>query len=144
MRYRAVILDDNASIRKLLWGLFDGRDYEVFTFPDLGLCPLHVLHKCPCTGSTTCADIILSDVNMLDGNGIDFLERLIQKGCKQPHFALMSGNFTDADLARAAQLNCTLFGKPLDLARLTVWVEQVEASIPTARILFDWTGSLSI
>jgi len=138
MRHRAVVLDDNPTIRKLLWALFDRRGYEVFTFPDPGLCPLHILRECPCPTATCCADVIVSDVNMVDGNGIDFLEQLVQKGCKQRHFALMSGDFSDADLARASRLGCTLFKKPLDITMFRKWVEAVERSIPSERTLFDW------
>ena len=138
IRRRAVILDDNITLRKVLWRLFDARGYEVFTFPDPGLCPLHVARGCPCPPFTSCADIIVSDLNMIDGNGMDFLEQLVQKGCKQQHFALMSGNFSEADLARASRLNCKSFTKPLDMAQLTAWLEEVERLIPSERTLFDW------
>lgn len=138
IRHRAVILDDNSTIRKVLWNLFDGRGYEVYTFPDPGLCPLHEVRECPCPPASSCADVIVSDLNMVNGNGIDFLEQLVQKGCKQRHFALMSGDFSDADLARASRLGCTLFKKPLDMALLMAWVEEVERSIPSGRTLFNW------
>jgi hypothetical protein len=75
---------------------------------------------------------------MVDGNGIDFLEQLVQKGCKQMHLALMSGNFTETDLVRASRLHCKLFAKPLAMAQLTAWVEEVERLIPSERTLFDW------
>ena len=118
MRRRAVIFDDNDLIRYALWSLFDSRGYEVFTFPEPGLCPLHVVRECPCPGDSSCADLIISDVNMMGANGIDFLEQLTQKGCKQRHFGIMSGGFSAADLARASELGCKLFTKPLDLRAL--------------------------
>jgi DNA-binding response OmpR family regulator len=121
-----------------LWSLFDRRGYEVFTFPEPGLCPLHVVRECPCPGDSSCADLIISDVNMMGANGIDFLEQLIQKGCKQRHFGLMSGGFSAVDLARASKLGCKLFTKPLDMRKVTVWVEEVERSIPSERMLYDW------
>lgn len=138
MRHRAIILDDNSSIRKTLRAFFDGRGYEVFTFPDPELCPLNVVHECPCPPATSCADIIVSDLKMANVNGIDFLEQLIQKGCRQCHFALMSGYFSESVYARAERLNCRLFRKPLDLGQLTAWVEEVERSIPKERQLFEW------
>ena len=137
-RYRAVILDDNSLIRKMLWSFFDRLGYEVFTFPDPGLCPLNVLAKCPCPAFTRCADVIVSDLNMVDGNGIDFLEQLVQKGCQRPHFALMSGHFSDDAVARASRLGCTLFEKPLDMARFAKWLEEVERSIPSKRTFYNW------
>ena len=138
MRRRAVIFDDNDLIRFTLWSLFDRREYEVFTFPQPGLCPLHVIRECPCPANTSCADLIISDVNMMGVNGIEFIEQLIRKGCRRPHFGLMSACFSPTDLVRASKLGCTLFTKPLDMARVTAWVEEVECSIPSERILFDW------
>lgn len=139
MRRRAVVFDDNALIRVALWNLFDRRGYEVFTFPEPGLCPLHVVRDCPCPPDTRCADLIISDVNMSGANGVEFIEQLIQKGCRQPHFALMSGNFSEADLARASKLGCALFSKPVNIVQVLAWVEEVERSIPRERILFNWT-----
>jgi DNA-binding response OmpR family regulator len=138
MRRRAVIFEDDALIRFALWRLFDDRGYEIFTFPEPGLCPLNVVRECPCPADTSCSDLVISDVNMSGTNGIDFLEGLIQKGCRQRHFALMSGNFSEDDMARASQLGCALFGKPLAMARLTAWIEEAEQSIPPERKLFDW------
>ena len=138
MRRRAVIFDDEKLIRYALWKLFDERGYEVFTFPSPGLCPLDVSQERPCPLNTSCADLIISDVNMHATNGIDFLERLVRKGCKQRHFALMSGDFSEADLARASQLGCTLFTKPLDMTKLETWIASVERSIPVERVLLEW------
>ena len=139
MRKRAVIFDDDELIRSVLWLFFDRRNYEVFTFPYPNLCPLQVALECPCPLGTTCSDIVISDVNMQGRNGIDFVEKLIAKGCRQRHFALMSGAFTDADRARASRLGCALFDKPFDMKALTAWVEAAEKSIPAERVLFDWT-----
>jgi DNA-binding response OmpR family regulator len=138
MRHRAVIFDDNDLVRRSLWYFFDQRGYEVFTFPEPGLCPLHVDRECPCPGETSCADLIISDVDMLGINGIDYIESLIEKGCKLRHFALMSGNFSDTDVARASKIGCMLFTKPVEMDWFAAWVEVVEKSIPSERVLYDW------
>jgi len=139
VRRRAVIFDDNDLIRFTLWHLFDQRGYEVFTCPEPGLCPLHVVQECPCPGDSSCADLIISDVNMFGESGIDFIEKLVEKGCKQRRFALMSGTFSAADLVRGERLGCKLFTKPLKMAEVAAWVEEVERIIPANRILYDWT-----
>ena len=138
-RRRVVIFDDEEFIRALLWRFFDKRSYEIFTFPYPELCPLHAVSECPCPLGTTCADIIISDVNMLGKNGLDFVEKLMGKGCRQRHFALMSGAFTAADRERASQLGCAVIEKPFDMEALKAWIEAVEKSIPADRALFDWT-----
>jgi DNA-binding response OmpR family regulator len=138
MRRRAVIFDDNEFLRSYLWQFFDRRGYEVFTFPEPDLCPLHVVRQCPCPEGTCCADLIISDVNMLGKNGLDYIEKLLKKGCKQRHFALISGAFSDADMVRAAQMGCALFSKPLEMDVLKTWVEAVEQSILPERQLHNW------
>ena len=75
---------------------------------------------------------------MLDGSGLEFLEHLVQKGCRQPQLALMSGDYSDEDLARAFRLGCALFSKPLDMAQFARWVEEAERLIPSKRTLYDW------
>jgi len=138
MRRRAVIFDDNDLIRRMLWHFFDQRGYEVFTFPEPGLCPLHVAKECPCPGNASCADLIISDVNMMGANGIDYIERLIKRGCKQRYFALISGSFSQTDVTRASNIGCALFTKPLEMQPVQAWVESVEQRIPIDRILYDW------
>lgn len=61
-----------------------------------------------------------------------------EKGCRQQHFALISGGFSEPDLARASRLGCTLFSKPLDMAEIDAWLDEVERSIQIERALFDW------
>ena len=138
MRRRAIIFDDNDLIRRILWYFFDQRGYEVFTFPEPGLCPLHVAQECPCPHDSSCADLIISDVNMMGTNGIDYIETLLEKGCKQRHFALISASFSEADLVRASKIGCELFTKPLDMEAIQSWVEQVEEQISPERVLYDW------
>jgi len=138
MRMRAVILDDDEFLRFYLWQFFDRRGYEVFTFPEPDFCPLHVVQECPCPAGTSCSDLIISDVNMGGKNGIDYIEKLVKKGCRQRHFAIMSGAFSDADMVRAAQMSCALFSKPLDMEVLKSWVEVVEQSILPDRQLYNW------
>ncbi len=75
---------------------------------------------------------------MLGGSGLEFFENLIQKGCKQPRFALMPGGFSDADLACASRLRCAVFVKPFEMAKMIAWLEAVERSVGSERSLLDW------
>jgi len=138
MRLRAVILDDEAGIRQTLWFLCDRRGYEVFTFPDPGLCPLHVMDRCPCAAGVACTDIILSDLNMPQVQGLDFVEALVAKRCAAPHIALMSAAWSVADEARAAHLGCQLFRKPFAIAEIDAWLTKVEALTSPDRGLLPW------
>ena len=140
MRPRAVVFEDELWIRELLWDVFDQRGYEVFKFPDPGLCPLHAAERCPCPGGTLCADVIISDLRMPNVNGLDFLEALRTKGCQKPRFAMTSGYWTDAEVERARQLGCKVFIKPFQLSEITQWLEEIEPLIVRDRQLLDWDG----
>jgi CheY-like chemotaxis protein len=138
MSYRALIFDDEAVIRKILWDLFDKRRYQVFTFPHPGICPLSEEEICPCSSGETCSDVILSDSKMPVKKGIDFIDEQIKKGCKCKHFALMSGNFSDEDVYRAKSLGVNIFKKPFELKEITNWLDQIEKNIDPKRKLSDW------
>lgn len=138
MRLRAMIFDDEAALRRILELVCARRGYEVITFPDPEVCPLHAMPLCPCPSGTLCADIIISDINMPRVNGVDFIEALASKQCAVPRIALMSGGWSDADRMRAARLGCQLFTKPLSIAQFEAWLDTVESIIAPARRLLDW------
>ncbi len=138
MRLRAVIFEDDAALRQVLWSLCDRRGYEVFTFPDPGLCPLHVMDGCPCAAGITCTDIIISDLRMPLVQGLDFVEELSLKHCAAPHIALMSGTWSEADEARAARLGCRVFHKPFSFAEVDAWFTKVEFLVSPDQGLLQW------
>jgi len=138
MRYRVLIFDDDQEIRKLLWTAFDNRGYEVFTFPHPGSCPLNHVDNCPCPEGGSCSDVILSDLEMPNVNGLDFIEEQVAKGCRCNNIALMSGNITDAQINRARSLKLQIFKKPFKIKDMMRWLENVEKDIAPQRKLTDW------
>ena len=122
----------------MLWEVCDRRGYEVFTFPDPGICPLHVEDRCPCESEMTCTDVIISDLDMPNVKGLDFVETLLGKGCLCRHIALMSGAWTDRDVARASDLGCKIFAKPFHISQIIEWLDQVERELSPNRGLYDW------
>jgi DNA-binding response OmpR family regulator len=140
VRLRVVICDDEPGIRELLSTMCARRGHEVLTFQDAGLCPLHVMHRCPCSPGAVCADLLLVDLHMPEGAGLDFVEGLLAKGCVAPHVALMSGDWSLAAHARAVRLGCRLFQKPLEIPELFAWFSIMEAQVDPRRVLLDWRG----
>ena len=138
MRLRALIFDDDAAIRGLLWAALDHRRYQVFTFPDPGVCPLYSARHCTCPASGACADVIISDLEMPAVKGLDFVEALRRKGCHCAAIALMSGNWSDADRIRSEAIGCKLLTKPFTLGELIAWLVQVEGAVEASRVLVDW------
>ncbi len=138
MRPRALIFDDDPLIRQMLWLVFDRRGYEVFSFPDPGLCPQHLRCRCACASDTACADIIISDLDMPRVKGLDFVEEPRGKGCHCRNIALMSAAWSAHDAVRARGLGCKLFTKPFPPSDILEWLAQVEGALDPGRKLQDW------
>ena len=138
MNYRALIFDDDSAIREILCTFFENRKYEVFAFPNPGICPLSEEHICPCPEKQSCSDIIISDLMMPCMNGLDFVDEQIKKGCKCNHLALMSGALTEECLTKARSLGLKIFPKPFRLSDVGRWLDQIEKEINPNRKLADW------
>lgn len=138
MRIRVFVFDDNENLRSMLWHLLDSRGYEVFTFPDPGLCPLHLATGCPCPEDQACGDIIISDVNMPNVSGLEFVENQMKKGCKVKNVALMSGAWSDSDFQYAQRLGCQPLHKPFTTDEINKWLDECEKRINPKRVLSDW------
>ena len=141
MRFRAVIIDDEPSVRQSLEYLCARRGYEVLAFPDPGLCPLYVSPPCPCPRGIACADLLLVDQYMLEVDGLDFVAGLRAKGCAGLQIAAISGAWPPAARARAVGLSCRLLRKPFELPELFAWFDSVEAQVDPRRLLLDWPNS---
>ncbi len=138
MRIRVFVFDDNEAIRSMLWHVLDSRGYQVFTFPDPGMCPLHLAPGCQCPENQACGDIIISDLDMPNVNGLEFIENQMKKGCKVKNVALMSGAWSDEDFQYAQRLGCQLFRKPFTIDEINNWLDKCEEKIHPNRILSDW------
>ncbi len=136
--YRILIFDDSEEIRSLLYGFFNKRGYEVFTFPNPAVCPISHEKICPCPAGVACSDFILSDLNMPVQQGIDFLEGQMRKGCRCKNMALMSGDFAENDVVRAKSIGLMLFKKPFGIKEILEWIESKEKTIASDRKLSDW------
>jgi DNA-binding response OmpR family regulator len=135
---RAVICEDESELRWMLEVMLQRRAYEVFTYPDPLHCPLSSIARCPCPAGTVCADAILTDVQMPGGNGIDFVETLIAKGCKCRNFCIMSGSWTEEERVRAVSLGCVLLEKPFRIHQVFAWLQEVGNTIDPVRCFFDF------
>ena len=93
-------------------------------------------HRCPLKHA--CSDIIISDVNMPTETGLEFIRKRIENSCKIKYRALMSAEWSDADLQKAKELGCRIFHKPFDLEELLEWLDDCKRHIGDERVLSDW------
>jgi CheY-like chemotaxis protein len=137
-KFRVILLEDNEAIRSALSKILDGRGYEVFAFSNPAICPLQIVPECRCNTNQTCTDIIVSDIDMPNMTGLDFIENQNIKNCKCQHILLMSGDWAEQDLLRAHELGCKTFEKPFNFQEFNEWLDEVERSIESTRELCNW------
>lgn len=135
MRYRTILCEDNASVREIINFILQERGHEVFSYKDAGDCPLSSCAACKCGHENACSDIIISDVSMPKVNGLEFVENLKKSGCKIENIALVSGYWTEKDIAKAKEMGCFVFHKPVAPEELFQWIDACEKNIEPQRVL---------
>jgi len=129
----AIIIDDNPVDLYYLDSILKHRSFQVQSYVDPVLNPLHSCKCCPCSlKSSGCPDLIVSDYSMPVMNGVELLESLIKKGCRCRHFAIISGNGIidiKENLKRVTKYGTRFFTKPLDIDDFHGWLDRVEEEI---------------
>ena len=124
---RAMILDDDPTIRMMMTFFFQKRGYEVLAYANPSECPLYSNEPCPCALDTHCPTVIITDYDMPKANGVDFLEALRRKGCRCSCLALISGySITDIALEHETNYGVKFFAKPFHWNEINDWLDQVE------------------
>jgi CheY-like chemotaxis protein len=135
---RAFLLEDDDTIRNMMSEILAARGYEVYAFANPAICPLQVEPECRCSAKQACTDIIISDLDMPNMTGLDFIDNQKEKNCKCQHVALMSGGWEEQDLSRAQDLGCKTFAKPFSFQEFYEWLDEVEKAIEPSRELANW------
>ena len=135
---RAILLEDNEMVKKILSGILNKYGYEVFHFETPAICPLQLYPDCRCGENARCADIIISDLEMPLVDGLTFIKNQKIKECKAPYVAMMSGAWGEQDLLRAKEYGCKIFSKPLNLSDFYNWLDEIENEINLDRQLSNW------
>jgi two-component system chemotaxis sensor kinase CheA len=138
MKIRALVFEDDGTLRYVVKCVLDGRGYEVMAFENPAACPLLKAHECRCDSDEMCADIIVSDVDMPQLSGLEFVKAQKEKGCKIVNIGLMSGHWSEEQLKQARELGCKTFEKPLDIAEFNHWLDECEVRLSKDRSLSDW------
>ncbi len=123
---RILIIDDEPARLNLLSEFFKDEGYPVLTASDPTVCKAIAQNDC-CNMVEPCADIVISDQNMPNMKGIDFVEERINRGCKGAarQTAISSGDFSPDLENQIAKIGCMFFQKPTSLQNFLDWVEQM-------------------
>ncbi len=136
MRIRAVVIDDEDLIRNLIYDIMKKRGYEVYASSEPLLCPIYLGSKCSCPVEHFCTTIVITDIDMPNMTGLEFIEHQKSMGCKVQNVAVMSGRWTGEEIEHAKSLDCHMFKKPFKIDEIEKWLNECEKKL-------DHNGKLS-
>ena len=127
-KLKALVLEDNKEHRNIMCMILNSLDVEVVSFED-PTCFLKQSDTCPV--DMPYLDFILTDNDMPNMTGVDFLERLQEMNCKinSKWKAIMSGNFKENDIERIEKLGSKVFHKPCSLDDISGWIEEIRSNL---------------
>ncbi len=112
-RRRILLVEDHADTARVMRRLLSAHGYEVQTAPDMATA-LHLAGDPQRDGF----DLLISDLGLPDGNGLELMRTLRQQGLKMPGIAL-SGYGQEQDMAQSRQAGFVEhLVKPVCLPRL--------------------------
>jgi CheY-like chemotaxis protein len=135
MKLRVLVFDDDPAVCAILGLLLERYGCEVMTYANPSMCPLVASELCRCGSGRSYADLIISDLEMPEMSGLDLVGRLDENGCKVPHVMLISGMWSNRELAVARQRDCHVMHKPFTVGTLYAWVDECARSIDPNRVL---------
>ncbi len=125
MKIKAIVLDDDDSIRTLTSEILKDRGYEVCASSEPLFSPVYLNEECACSDEH-CSTIVITDINMPNMTGLEFIEHQKSMGCKFQNVAVMSGRWTNESLAHANRLGCQTFSKPFKITEIKKWLDECE------------------
>ena len=134
---RIIIFEDDEMLSGLLKKTLQDDGHEVLTFSDPTACPVLQNYHTKCPQKHPCADVVISDINMPNMDGLELLSILKSRGCKalDANKALMSADTSNEQRDAVKELGCKFFAKPFKLTDVKDWLEECAARVPEGRLL---------
>ncbi len=129
MKVKAIVLEDNEVLRTLTYDILKDRGYEVYAYSEPFLSPVYRGNERPCPEENICPNIIITDIDMPNMTGFEFLEHQKSKGCKIQNIAIMSGRWTNENIKHAKRLGCHIFKKPFKIDEVEKWLDECEKEL---------------
>lgn len=137
---RVIIFDDEKTFLNILKKWLSQKEYEVFAFEDPKVCLMYKEGTDHCMKEDPCADIIITDYNMPEINGLELLQYQLQRGCKidKRNKAVVSGYIDDNIKRVINESGYVFFEKPVDLTVISDWLNEcgkrINLSLPLSSL----------
>ena len=125
MKIKAIVLEDDDTIRILTAEILKDRGYDVYASSEPLFSPVYLNEECT-SPDEYCTTIVITDINMPNMTGLEFIEHQKSMGCKFQYVAVMSGRWTNEALAHANRLGCQTFSKPFKITEIKKWLDECE------------------
>jgi len=124
-KLRVIVFEDDIAMSDLFRKVLQGYGCEVQAYPDPTACAVFNKPECDCPMDRACADVLITDFNMPNMNGVELLRLQRKRGCKalDANKALMSAMTTPRQQAAVKELGCHFFRKPFKLSEIKQWIE---------------------
>lgn len=122
-----IVVDDDPLILLLMQRKLLRKGHTVQAYQNPVDCPLYQAAIPPCEISVIYPDIIITDYDMPEVNGAEFLAQVYAKKHPCSQFAIITGQgIPETDMIRMARLGTRIFLKPIDFSALFVWMDQLD------------------
>jgi len=135
MPLRIFVIDREECIRDTFQLFLQDKGHQVITASEPEACLVYQGHDC--TKDYPCGHVLFIGYNLPQMNGLDFIERMEERGCKgiMRNKILMSGNTTFIDMQKARQLGCRVLQKPVSLQAIERIISEIEVTVPADEAL---------
>lgn len=127
MTQRVLVVEDNALVTDAMRVLIEAAGYEVVTATTVD----EAVSRC----SEARPTLMLLDLSLPDGSGLDALERVTEGGCVPPVTVALTGHDDPAMVRRCRDAGCReVLLKPVParelMARLPEWMAEAAGETP--------------
>ncbi|QTA78788.1 Two component system response regulator [Desulfonema limicola] len=120
MKFRIWVFDDEKMIRDMIGEFLREFGYEVFCFQS----PAEIAENLNVANSKFQADIVITDIQMPEMDGIEFVKRLTECGFSKENIAMISGYWTEEYREFADKVGVRCFDKPFGFKEVLEWVKE--------------------
>jgi len=122
MEVRVYIFEDEKDVRNPLAYYLKGSGFVVYDFDN----PRQFSQKISCRESKKYIDVVLTDIQMPQMDGMEFIEHLLNLGCSPQNIAVISGYLDRKTETFLSERGIKVYKKPHSLLEISEWLNHLK------------------